>query len=171
MTRYCFLACNRVVNSIAACRVGLNAICMAFLLVAEAEGVTAHAEGLETTVGVFELLFLLLGQDCIFVFSTIVFLISCWLFPRNSFKIVVVGGSVLLILYETGISAFSRLYLGRAQSEAVCPPPCSKTKTAAVCTNSGGRPLCTHWARGAGCIPFEQTTTSNKPTSMYFVPG
>ncbi len=35
---------------------------MALLVVAEAEGVNAHAERLETAVGVMEVLFLLLGR-------------------------------------------------------------------------------------------------------------
>lgn len=54
---------DRVVNIIAACRQGLNAICMVLLVIAEVEDDTVHAEGLETTVGVFELVFLLLGKD------------------------------------------------------------------------------------------------------------
>lgn len=59
------IAClrDRVVNIIAACRLGLNAICMALLVIAEMEDATAHAERLETAVGVLELLFLLLGQN------------------------------------------------------------------------------------------------------------
>eukprot|EP00903_Cladosiphon_okamuranus_P012576 g11773.t1 len=52
---------NRVVDIIASSRLGLNAICMALLVVAEAEDITAHAERLETAVGVLELLFILLG--------------------------------------------------------------------------------------------------------------
>lgn len=63
-TRCCFLAVyDRAVDIIAACRLGLNAICMALLVVAEAEDVTAHAERLETAVGVLQLVFLLLGQN------------------------------------------------------------------------------------------------------------
>lgn len=54
---------DRVVNIIAASRVGLNAVCMALLVVAEAEDVAVHAERLETTVGILELLFILLGQS------------------------------------------------------------------------------------------------------------
>lgn len=68
--------CGSVVNTIAACRVGLNAICMAFLVVAEAEGVTVHAERLETTVGIFELLFLLFGKNFDIAFSAFFLVIT-----------------------------------------------------------------------------------------------
>eukprot|EP00752_Nemacystus_decipiens_P006426 g5789.t1 len=62
---------NRVVDIIAACRLGFNAICMALLVVAEAQDVTAHAERLETTVGVLELLFLLLSLALPVVVDTV----------------------------------------------------------------------------------------------------
>eukprot|EP00903_Cladosiphon_okamuranus_P014706 g13628.t1 len=63
---FCVVAClkpfaNRVVDIIAACRLGFNAVCMALLVVSEAEGVTSQARRLETAVGVMEVLFLLLG--------------------------------------------------------------------------------------------------------------
>ncbi|CAN0523838.1 unnamed protein product [Ectocarpus sp. 12 AP-2014] len=52
---------NRVVESMAACRVGVNAFCMVLLVGAEAEGDSVHAERMETAVGCFELI-LLIGR-------------------------------------------------------------------------------------------------------------
>ncbi|CAM9688565.1 unnamed protein product [Ectocarpus fasciculatus] len=52
---------NRVVESMAACRVGVNAFCMVLLVGAEAEGGSLHAERMETAVGCFELI-LLIGR-------------------------------------------------------------------------------------------------------------
>ncbi|CAN0228204.1 unnamed protein product [Ectocarpus sp. 6 AP-2014] len=49
---------NRVVESMAACRVGVNAFCMVLLVGAEAEGDSVHAERMETAVGCFELILL-----------------------------------------------------------------------------------------------------------------
>lgn len=52
---------GRVVESMAACRVGVNAFCMILLVGAEAEGDSVHAERMETAVGCFELI-LLIGR-------------------------------------------------------------------------------------------------------------
>lgn len=46
----------------AAWQSAINALCMALLAVAETEGASVHAKGLETAVGVMELL-LLWGDD------------------------------------------------------------------------------------------------------------
>lgn len=96
LTRFLSLH-GRVVDIIAACRLGFNAFCMALLVVAEGTEVTTHAERLETTVGVLELLFLLLGQNlnCI----CLKLLIRCVFCCFEGIRWRTFGGNALLVLH------------------------------------------------------------------------
>ncbi|CAB1109109.1 unnamed protein product [Ectocarpus sp. CCAP 1310/34] len=64
---------NRVVESMAACRVGVNAFCMVLLVGAEAEGDSVHAERMETAVGCFELILLIALAIPVYVDTGMVF--------------------------------------------------------------------------------------------------
>lgn len=116
---------DRVVDIIAACRLGFNAVCMALLVVAGAEGVHAHAERLETAVGVMEVLFLLLGRNLQTLFGVIrtfdhyhiCFSVTCKEVVQEG-----VVGAFSLLCASTPCSTFCRLALDSAIRKPTPPP-------------------------------------------------